>query len=121
MNISFINNKIIRKELFNNSENTNKSIELNDSIYNYRYIYIEGDNYPYYTIIPIYSKSQTNLVGIGGWTGVSGNAGTTQIKATVDASGKNITIETFLSIVHNQNSSHQESIERLSKKVIGIK
>lgn len=121
MSIKFLKNNIVRKELFNNSENISKTIQLTDSIYNYRYLYIEGDSILFYIIVPVYSKTQTNLVGTGGWSGTTGNVGTTQIKATVDATGKNITIESFFSIVHITNSSHQESIERFCKKVIGIK
>ena len=44
MDISFINNnKPIRKELFNNAENISKTIQLNDSVYKYNFLYIEAD------------------------------------------------------------------------------
>lgn len=109
-------------QLFNNLDNINKIINLRDSVYKYSYLYIEGDTDYQYVIVPIFSATQSNFRGIGGWAGSStGNAGTTHIMGTISNDGKTLNIESFLSMVHNSASMHAESIERFCKRVIGIK
>lgn len=111
-----------RIQLFNNADNINKTINLKDSAYNYSYLYIEGDTNLHYVIVQIFSATQSNFRGIGGWAGSStGNAVTTHIMGTINNKGKTLNIESFLSMVHNSASMHAESIERFCKRVIGIK
>lgn len=57
-----------RTVLFNNSENTSKTIQLTESAYNYSYLFVK-DTENYNAIIPIYSNEQVNLRGIGGFSG----------------------------------------------------
>ena len=111
-----------RIQLFNNADNINKTINLKDSAYNYSYLYIEGDTNLHYVIVPIFSATQSNFRGIGGWSGSStGNVGTTHIMGTISNNGKTLNIESFLSMVHNSASMHAESIERFCKRIIGIR
>ena len=111
-----------RIQLFNNADNISKTINLRDSVYNYSYLYIEGDTNLHYVIVPIFSATQSIVRGIGGWSGSStGNVGTTHIMGTINNDGKTLNIESFLSMVHNSASMHTESIERFCKRVIGIK
>lgn len=111
-----------RIQLFNNADNINKTINLKDSAYNYSYLYIEGDQDIIYAIVPIYSKTQKSFRGTGGWSGTSSpNLGTTAIIGDISNSGKTLTINGFLSMVHNSNSNNAESIERFCKKIVGIK
>lgn len=122
MNISFINNKLTRKELFNNAENISKTIQLNDSVYKYNFLYIEADTNLHYALVPIFKKDQNCFRGIGGWSGTSSpNIGTTAITGDISSDGKTLTINGFLSMVHNSNSNNAESIERFCKKIVGIK
>lgn len=108
-------------QLFNNLNNINKTINLRDSVYKYSYLYIEGDTDYQYVIVPIFSAMQSKFAGIGGWSGTSGNVGTTQIKGTISNNGKTLNIETFLSLVHSKNAMHQDSVELFCKKIIGIR
>lgn len=111
-----------RIQLFNNADNISKTINLRDSVYNYSYLYIEGDTNLHYVIVPIFSATQSIVRGIGGWSGSStGNVGTTHIMGTISNDGKTLNIESFLSMVHSKSSTHQDSIERFCKRVIGIK
>ena len=123
MNISFINNnKLTRKELFNNAENISKTIQLNDSVYKYNFLYIEADTNLHYALVPIFKKDQNYFRGTGGWSGTSSpNVGTTAIIGDISNDGKTLTINGFLSMVHNSNGNNAESIERFCKKVIGIR
>lgn len=111
-----------RIQLFNNADNINKTINLKDSAYNYSYLYIEGDTNLHYVIVPIFSAMQSKFAGIGGWSGTSSlNLGTTAIIGDISNSGKTLTINGFLSMVHNSNSNNAESKERFCKKIVGIK
>lgn len=108
-------------QLFNNLDNISKIINLRDSVYKYSYLYIEGDTDYQYVIVPIFSAMQNKFTGIGGWSGTSGNVGTTQIKGTISNNGKTLNIETFLSLVHSKNAMHQDSVGLFCKKIIGIR
>ena len=111
-----------RIQLFNDVSNINKKINLKDSVYNYSYLYIEGEQDIFYVVVPIYSKYQRNFRGIGGWSGTSSpNIGTTAITGDISTDGKTLTINGFFSVVHNSEGNHAKSIERFCKRIVGIR
>ena len=110
----------VRKLLFSNTSNTDLIINLNDSVYNYSYLYVEGDTATYNVMIPIYSASQTAFRGIGGWSGEE-NVGSSHAQGAISNSGKTMTFGYFKSIVHNSNSNHTASTNRNIRKIIGVR
>ena len=108
-----------RIELFNNSSNQSKTINLADSVYNYSYIYLQNAA-NYNVIIPIYSDNQTNLRGIGGWTGAE-NAGTNHFYGTLSNEGKTVNVTYFRAMVHNANGDHNEGADYDVTMVVGVR
>lgn len=108
-----------RVELFNNSGNQSKTINLADSAYNYSYIYLQNAA-NYNVIIPIYSDNQTNLRGIGGWSGAE-NVGTNHFYGTLSNEGKVINVTYFRAMVHTANGNHNEGDDYDVTLVVGIR
>ena len=108
-----------RVELFNNSNNQSKTIDLVDSAYNYSYLYIHNAA-NYNAIVPIYAEDQTNLRGIGGFSGPE-NTGSTHFYGTISNEGKTINVEYFKSIAHNSAGNHSSSSDRNVFLVVGIR
>lgn len=109
-----------RKSLFNNADNTSKKISLNDSVYNYSYLYVESEVATYNAIIPIFNDKQTSFRGIGGWSGTA-NVGSTHTQGAISNSGKTIEFGYFVSIVHNSASNHDKGTARNVCKIVGVK
>ena len=109
----------IRTVLFDNSENTSKTIQLTESAYNYSYLFVKNaENYN--AIIPIYSNEQENLRGIGGFSG-SSNTGSTHFYGSLTNEGNTINVDYFLSIAHNSSGNHSASTSRDVLMVVGIR
>lgn len=108
-----------RMVLFDDSENTSKTIQLTESAYNYSYLFVKNaENYN--AIIPIYSDEQISLRGIGGFSG-SSNTGSTHFYGSLINEGKTINVDYFLSIAHNSSSNHSASTSRDVLMVVGIR
>lgn len=108
-----------RQALFSNPNNTSKTLNLSDSIYNYSYIYLHNAS-NYSVMIPIYQINQTNLRGVGGWSGES-NVGSNHFYGTVSNNGKTINVTYFRAMVHNANGEHNEGDDYNVTLVIGIR
>ena len=108
-----------RVELFNNSNNQSKTIDLVDSAYNYSYLYIHNAA-NYNVIIPIYSDNQTNLRGVGGWTGAA-NGGTNHFYGSLSNEGKTINVTYFRALVHNANGNHNAGEDYNVTLIVGIR
>lgn len=108
-----------RMVLFNDSDNTSKTIQLTDTAYNYSYLFVK-DAENYNVMIPIYSEEQSNLRGIGGFSG-SSNTGSTHFYGTLSNEGKTINVDYFLSIAHNSSSNHSASTSRNVLMIVGIR
>ena len=108
-----------RTVLFSNSNNTSKTLNLTDSIYNYSYIYLHNAS-NYNVMIPIYSNSQTNLRGVGAWSGAS-NVGTNHFYGTASNEGRTINVSYFRAMVHNANGNHDEGDDYDVTMVVGIR
>lgn len=108
-----------RKVLFNNSSNTSKTIELSDSAYNYSYLYVHNSS-NYSAMIPIYSDEQTNLRGVGGWSGPT-NAGTNHFYGSLSNEGKTINVTYFRALVHTAGGTHNDGDDYDVTMVVGIR
>lgn len=108
-----------RQALFSNPNNTSKTLNLSDSIYNYSYIYLHNAS-NYSVMIPIYQINQTNLRGVGGWSGES-NVGSNHFYGNVSNNGKTINVTYFRAMVHNANGDHNEGDDYNVTLVIGIR
>ena len=111
--------KVTREVLFDDAENTSKTIKLNDSAYNYSYLYVD-DGFNYNVIIPIYDSDQTELRGVGAWTGAE-NGGTNHFYGDLSNAGKTLNVTYFRSLVHNAAGNHNDGADRNVLKVIGVK
>lgn len=111
--------KVKREILFNNQNNTSKTIQLNKSAYNYSYLYIEQSS-NYNAIIPIYNDEQTNLRGTGGWTGPA-NAGTCHFYGTLSNGGMKLNVTYFRGLVHTANGDHNAGDDYDITLVVGVR
>lgn len=109
-----------REILFDNPSNENLTIKLNQSVYDYSYLYVESDQQTYNVIISIYDSKQTSFRGIGGWSGAS-NVGSTHTQGSISDNGKTITFSYYKSIVHNSSSNHANSSDRNVCKIVGVR
>lgn len=108
-----------RTVLFSNSNNTSKTLNLTDSIYNYSYIYLHNAA-NYNVIISIYSNEQVQLRGVGAWSGAS-NVGSNHFYGTASNGGKTINVSYFRAMVHNANGNHNEGDDYDVTMVVGIR
>lgn len=108
-----------RTVLFNNANNTSKTIQLSDSAYNYSYLYVHNAS-NYSAMIPIYSDEQTNLRGVGGWSGAA-NVGTNHFYGSLSNEGKTIDVSYFRALVHTAGGTHNDGDDYDVKLVVGIR
>lgn len=108
-----------RTVLFNDSDNTSKTIELSDSAYNYSYLYVHNAS-NYGVMIPIYDNGQTNLRGVGGWSGAA-NVGTNHFYGSLSNEGKTIDVSYFRALVHIAGGTHNDGDDYDVKLVVGIR
>ena len=108
-----------RTVLFNDSDNTSKTIQLLDSVYNYSYLYVHNTS-NYSVMIPIYSDEQTNLRGVGGWSGAA-NVGTNHFYGSLSNEGKTINVTYFRALVHTAGGAHNDGDDYDVKLVVGIR